>query len=281
MASDTATLDQPSGHAPKAARRERQWGIRLIEGAYVMLLGLLTVKLIYALITPLPSPETIPVAAGGPTRAVDLTVLSRFDPFIGVVPPPTTTTYTEARETQLNLKLLGVVYTEEGAQASATIRSERGEQRPYFVGDRVADRVTIRDILPEQVILLRNGVAETLSLENREPAQRNEPSSGAMRSGAPTSPVAAAGTLAEAVQLRPGRNGGLALYPGTNPTLFEASGLIAGDRLISVDGRGFSELVGKDPAAIADMLLGRPVTLSIERAGQPLDIRVDLTEYLP
>ncbi|MEM9421230.1 MAG: type II secretion system protein N [Pseudomonadota bacterium] len=288
----TPPLTAPGIKAASATRRRNQTdrsgsktSIRLIEGAYVMLLGFLMTKLIYVLLTPLATPETLPSGVGPGPAPVDLSLLSRFDPFIGVVVPAQQPTYVAAQETKLNLKLVGVTYVDENGRTSATIEADSGDQRPYFEGDAISDGVTIRDILPEQVILLRNGVAETLSLEGRDPEaagarspvhspQRGQAGIRTAASGS-GSPVAF-GDLSAFVQLRP-EAGGIGLYPGASPDAFARVGLKAGDVLVAVNGNPVSTALTQRPGSIVNMLTAGPARFTVERDGNPIELSIDPT----
>ncbi len=279
------------GRRPPRRPKGSQVGIRLVEGAYVMLLGFLATKLIYILLTPLASPETLPSGRGPGPAPVDLTLLSRFDPFVGVVKPTQKPTYVAAQETKLDLKLVGVTYVDEDGRATATIEKSGGDQRPYFIGDAVVNGVTIRDILPEQVILSRNGIAETLSLEGRDPqaAGARTPVRAptddrpgirtAASSGAGGNAPGAFDNITQFVQLRPAA-GGLALYPGSQPDAFRQAGLRDGDILVAVNGQPVASLLTQNPAGLAERLMSGPTRVTVERGGNPVELSIDPTRIV-
>lgn len=250
-------------------------GLRLVEAAYVILLGFLFTRLVYGLLTPLEGPRPVAPTAIAP-RAVDLTVFSRFDPFMGRAPAIASPTV-QAVETRLNLRLVGTFVT--AGRASATIVTEDGRQQAYAIGDEVGAGVTVTDILTDQVLLSRGGAPETLSLEGRDvvpvapPAGPAPSVPGASALGAA---VSAAGALDIVRIENDGSGRGVVLRAGSNPQLFEISGLIDGDRLLAVDGVPISPS-GAELSALPSKLARGTVSLSIERDGVPLQIVLDQT----
>ncbi|WOI54366.1 type II secretion system protein N [Parvularcula sp. LCG005] len=287
----TSTSQAPDseGSAIKATRRQREsafdsaLAIRLVEGCYVALLGFLTIQLIFTLFEPLTIPSGRTFARGDQPIA-DLTVMSSFDPFIGYAPQTTEVEdYTPAAETMLNIKLVGTYVI--GDEPSATIATESNGQRLFFVGDTISSGVTVRDILSDQVILNRNGITETLSLENRAPVAR-QTSSGPRTAPTPGStgsrPPAGDSVLSSYVQVGPAPGTqGLVLSAGTNPMFFEAAGLIDGDILLNINGQPVSSNPAQVMGSMATMLSRGPVTATISRHGEEFDIVLDPSGLLP
>jgi hypothetical protein len=69
-----------------------------------------------------------------------------------------------APKTQLQLTLRGVATSERGAEARAIIAEPNGKERKYGIGEAVPGGAEVAEILPDRVILVRNGRPETLPL---------------------------------------------------------------------------------------------------------------------
>ncbi len=268
VADDDETVSRQVPSRRKNTPLQRRLGVRLVEGAYVMVLGFLAVQLIYTLLTPVPRPTVTDPRTGG-QDVIDLSVLGRFDPFIGSAPAVSAATSARVEETQLDLKLVGVYAADE--QSSAVIRTRDGKQRPYFIGDEIVRGVTLEEVRANQVILRRGGVSEGLSLEGREGFDSVE-------AGSPTAPLVAAAPSALDDYLRvmaPEDEQGLVLFAGQNPTFFQASGLLDGDRLLAINGIAVNNSVEETLSVLTRQMAQGTVTLTVERRGTPVDIRVD------
>lgn len=66
----------------------------------------------------------------------------------------------------LNLKLTGVVASDRGGFALISVSGQ--PQTPFFVGEVVVSNAVLDAVLEDRVILLRNGVRESLLLENAD-----------------------------------------------------------------------------------------------------------------
>lgn len=248
--------------------------VRLIEAAYVILLGILITQLVYTLITPLQRPND-QVANVDARPPADVTIFNRYDPFVGNTPVVTDVIQEAVEETTLNLRLVGTFVS--GDNSSATIRTDNGAQRPYYIGETVIAGVTIRDVLPDQVILNRNGVSETLSLEGREGLRQAREQNQASQSEAVANTLSNAplfSSLSAFVTVRPMRNGNVALYPGSQPQFFVQAGLEPGDELVSINGQSLATLAGSVDG-LAPLGQGGTIRLSILRNGQPMDISLN------
>ncbi|WP_370337733.1 type II secretion system protein N [Parvularcula marina] len=250
----------------------------VVTGGLVVLLAVLFVRLVYSLMTPLPHPPATPPAIAESGPQTDLTIFSRFDPFEGNVPAPEAAPIETAEETRLNLKLFGTFL---GDTPSAIVQGTDNRQGVYFLGDEITSGVKIREIRPNQILLDRRGALETLTLENRDAG----PSGGAMRGTAPRLPggvdAGTLGELADIVRIQPGPDGrGFLLYAGRKPELFAASGLQDGDNLISIDGERLHGNMSR-LSSLPILLASEPVIVTVERAGTPLEVEIDLTGLTP
>ena len=73
------------------------------------------------------------------------------------------------RETQLQIKLLGVFFLTDQKNASyAIIEADDKSQKKYRPGDELSGGITLQSIAKEQVILLRNHQRESLSMDREK-----------------------------------------------------------------------------------------------------------------
>lgn len=275
----SATLDTgttalvPSRRRMSGSLFESRMAVWGVEAVYVCLLGFLFGKLIWTIFAPLGTPSVMPAPAELGSGA-DLSILQTSNPF-GVV-APVEVSYAEAEETRLNLKLVGTFVS--GAQTSATVQGENGRQKLYFVGDEVANGTTIRDVLPDRVILSRSGVTETLSLEGRERmAQAVPPARQATRQ---PSASASGGTdlLARYVNVQPNPNGaGFAVSAGANRAIFQAAGFQNGDVVVAANGRQLPADLAQAKATLIRHVGRGPVVLTVNRGGMMIDLALDPT----
>lgn len=66
----------------------------------------------------------------------------------------------------LNLKLTGVIASDRGGFALISVNGQ--PQAPFFVGETVIDNTVLDAVLADRVILLRNGIKESLLLDTDE-----------------------------------------------------------------------------------------------------------------
>lgn len=298
IAKRQARAARPAMAGPRPAQKGATvFGIgarRLVEVAYVVLLGFLLVRLVYVIVTPIEAPP-VPAATSGPAAIdADVSVFSRFDPFGSAGPAaPTEESYAGAAETTLDLSLVGNSFG--GGLKTATIELPDGRQKAFAVGDEVVGGVTLRDVLPNQAILNRNGLNETLTLKDRSGERssgRRDPRDLPRNRGyvppppqpvtpAITSPGQALDLLSRSMNFAPieggdASAGGFALAPGSDPALFQRSGFVSGDIVLAVDGMPAPQDPERLLELMADLPPGRPFTVTVERDGVPLDVPVDL-----
>lgn len=197
--------------------------------------------------------------------------------------PPTT----DAPETTLPLELRGTLATDSEDNALAIIADGR-EEKLYKIGDTIRAGVTLRSVEREQVILNRNGIAESLKL----PRPEETASSPTVRRAQPTirratnSPSVAqrltenAAQLTQIISPRPyyvgGQQRGYRLYPGTDRQKFAKLGLRPGDVVTAING---TPLNNPTQGARIFSSLGdaQSVTLTLERGGQEQTMTIDTT----
>lgn len=71
---------------------------------------------------------------------------------------------TKAPETNLNLKLIGVLFDRESQDGYAIISESGKPQKTFHKGDKVSSNATLYAVEPNRVILMRNGRHEALTL---------------------------------------------------------------------------------------------------------------------
>lgn len=204
-------------------------------------------------------------------------------------------------ETQLKLMLRGIAY---GAHPSAVI-DESGHQTAYAKGDTLTSHnAQVADIFPDYVLLRYQGRLERLSLrDNESDSLLAKISSGTAvpktqavgdTSSAVQTPTDGADTLLDSVRqiltrdpqklfnylrLKPiqkeGSGYGWEVSPGADRTLFDASGLQAGDIAVALNGQ---QLADRRQAMTAMMQLTTmsSFTLTILRNGEQHDITISL-----
>lgn len=112
-----------------------------------------------------PRPLPSMLNASGVSRSVsaDRTLLVRVNPFatdrVEAIP--------EVPETQLNLQLVGLMMSTEAPLGSAIIRTPDNQTAGYSPGEEILPGVTLDRVLSDRVILIRNGVSETLMRNGR------------------------------------------------------------------------------------------------------------------
>lgn len=121
------------------------------------------------------NPDSFVADSNSGTKAeVDIARLKSLTPFgnpAATAPvPEVAVDTTQAADTQLNLILKGLFYSNDEKMASAIIATN-DQQKAFFVGDTLpaGNNVTLAKILPDRVIISNNGKPETLWLFKDDP----------------------------------------------------------------------------------------------------------------
>jgi general secretion pathway protein C len=177
-----------------------------------------------------------------------------------------TATAGEAVVSDLDLVLAGTRVDAASGRGSAIIAAGDGVQQSFAVGDEVIPGVRLVAVAFDSITLARDGVNETLFLDQ---------SSGPV----PVVPAGDAGTrprlladLALVPRLEGTRITGFILNPKGSGQAFAAAGLRAGDVLVAVDGQSVAQV--RDPAVLAQRLDGGGAQVTIERGGKPITFKV-------
>lgn len=203
------------------------------------------------LVSPVPNAASQPVTKGKPPPASqqDFQQLAQWQLF-GAPQQTSAPTPAQAPPTRLDLNLGGIVYRTGNAAPLALIAAGQQPETVYRIGDTVAG-ARIHKILPDRVLLTRNGHLETLQLPR---SSDTLPANAASDSGNPAASdrrvINATGlasklrrdpaTLQDLANATPywrdGRFVGLRLAPGPNRRLLNRLGLRPGDVLVALDG---------------------------------------------
>lgn len=207
----------------------------------------------------------------------------------------------DAPDTNLRLKLRGIVAMELEQDSRALIEANKRKLESYAVGMTISGGAELHSILPDRVLLKRGGRLETLRLEkdklaNNEVVTRvsNRPTD---RRGAGSAPrIIDSETAAKLSSIRtellndpskasqylrvqPARANGMMkgyrIYPGRKRELFKEAGLRPGDIVTSVNGVALDD-PGKGFQLLGDLSSAQQLNLQIERGGQLQTVNVNL-----
>ncbi|MCZ0753573.1 GspC family type II secretion system variant ExeC [Aeromonas enteropelogenes] len=188
-----------------------------------------------------------------------------------------------APRTQLNAQLNGVLASSDPARSIAIIAIS-GRQNSYGVGDMIdGTQAKIRQIFADRVIIAHNGRDETLMLDGEEygkPLPTPE-KPGSTLTDLRQELMANPGKITDYLNVSPvqvdGRMTGYRLNPGSNPALFNQSGLQANDLAIAINGLDLRDNM-QAMQAMQQMAGATEMTVTIERQGEQLDVYVSLAE---
>lgn len=275
------------------------WPFRLfIELLLVALTAILFAKIIWLMLAPQAAvsnatqrPLPSPFIQSQASQVGDRSLLMATNPFeaTGIVE------VTEAPETQLNLRLAGLIMSTAEGGGSAQITTPDNRTQRFVTGDEVISGVVLEQIMSNRVILNRNGNNETLMLGGRG-AGLSVISDGTLATEVPREPndaslagpapellegrISDPGALFQSVRLAPVRRNdelyGYALNAsGSQDTLKNAS-LQQGDILLEVNGARVSELDFSE--VIDEVGQNQTAMLQIERAGNVQTVRLRFDE---
>ncbi len=172
-----ASLLEAGGSPPEYLRRLQRYLPTAASIVLVVVIAYILADLTWRL-APLPADEPggAPVSAPGEIaengERVDVDALIAANPFGEADPDDEPDAENgdldldaiDAPETQLNLKLRGVIATGSPTQARAIIATEDDGDKSYAIGDEIASGASLRAVYPDRVILERGGDLEMLQL---------------------------------------------------------------------------------------------------------------------
>lgn len=213
-------------------------------------------------------------ASAQPRRAVMPVILTETDPFhrASVTVSGHSAAAAQAPETMLNLQLFGIRAGRDAGPGSAIVATPDNVQGVFTVGQEIMPGVRLEQILPDRIVIRRNGVTETLSFDRTSTLQAVAVSLPAAPTSTDEEPLRRLDvdmkTLARALRFTPTERGGargLLLEGSADPSVLDQTGLAPGDFLLSVNGTPVSDLGALTALAATGALR---LTLEIERKGQ-------------
>jgi general secretion pathway protein C len=205
---------------------------------------------------------------------------------------PVIATSVDAPETRLNLKLRGTIAADDPAMAHAIIAEGNGQDEVYFLNDKVAGGAVLHEVHADRVILNRAGAFETLRLpklseslgsqasfnttvSNRLPS--GFPSGGSVQQRMPQTASSFTDILRPQPYMPNGEMKGYRIYPGRDRRKFASLGFRPGDLVTEVNGQLLNNLQS-GMETFQKLGAASQLTITIERAGQPMVISIDRNE---
>lgn len=191
----------------------------------------------------------------------------------------------EIKQTRLNVKLTGVIYT---PQSSVAVIESGRETFVLKEGEALRQGVTVEQVQPDFVVLNNRGGLERLMLEESELPGRSVESKGnaslnlaqsadlqKIRDEVRKSPLALNRYVRFRMLKGNGQVNAIQVWPRRERQLFESLGFKNGDKILQVDGVAVSTLAG-DPQQMQKLLQKSRFDLQIERSGQQQSLSVVL-----
>lgn len=231
-----------------------------LDAAFILLCAWLLARLFWAVLSPaafVDVPVNNRVASSGSTQSAGFTanpaIFRSFNPFNRQLGGEVAPVEEDAPETTLNLSIRSLFVSDDAEQSFVRIHTPDNEVRRYREGEAVVSGVTIERIESDRVILLRNGVRETLLLNERNALGAVESAPSAASSPQQTAPGTHNVTADEwsfetfyrDVTIRrvaqPDQSTVLQIQGTTNTEMLARVGLRVNDKLISVNGYDMSD----------------------------------------
>ncbi len=270
---------------------------RLFEVGLAIVIGLMLARLVWLIASPGPAvadlrDRPLPQMAMSQSESIktDRTLLVQTNPFASDV----ALIVEDAPETQLNLRLIGIITSTDEAGGSARIVTANNAAQSFRPGDTIQQGVVLERILQDRVVLTRNGVNEILMQEGRsaglsvisDGSQTSDPDSVTLTdrpstedSSSVTGKVSSAATLMNGIRPVPVQRDGelfgyeLVARGGSNLTDI---GLRNGDILTAINGRAVSEV---DFSRIqSEIGNSRIADLTVDRDGTSVSVRLEFVE---
>ena len=183
-----------------------------------------------------------------------------------------------------NVTLVGTLATQNPANGFAIMAATAGA-KVYKVGDDV-DGAALHAVYANRVTLERGGNFETVLLRRFEPASTDAArvQRTAMTAAIPA-PESGPQHLGDVIQADPSTDDasdkllGFRIRPGNARSAFFHAGLRPGDLITGVNGTPLTDQNrNSSQAAMASLLASGSATVSIMRAGKPLEVSLDLEQ---
>ncbi|GIX22729.1 MAG: type II secretion system protein GspC [Gammaproteobacteria bacterium] len=297
--------------------RLHRWAPVLLSVVFVLLLAWQLTQIIWRLtgatapVVPPPPPAALDAPSAGPhSQALALAQRIAERHLFGEAPAVADSGPVDAPETQLNLKLIGVLALGED-EGVALIASGNDEEKIYKVGDRLPGNAVLKAVYLDRVLLETARGLETLKLPKDEPlidfaasgantpagepayepppspmtgapppqsaapAPRRAPDLAAYRREFIRDPQAITRIARITPEERDGRFVGYRVSPNEPHPLFDALGLQDGDVITGVNGVQF-ERPEDGLRVLRDLMHARSVEVTVLRNGETLTFRHDL-----
>lgn len=275
---------------------------------FTVLLGLELAKIIWTIV-PAPEqglwvprpPQTVSSNANATKTTIDIAALNAAKLFgdFQVQAAASQANTEDAPDTNLSLKLRGIVAMEEEQLSRALIEADNGKLKSYALNMDLPGGASLHAIYPDRVLLKRGGRLETLRLEKEAyktatQDTRNQRRLSASGSSAPQ--ILGSDTAAKLSSIReellndpskasqylrvqPARNNGALkgyrIYPGRNRELFKQAGLRPGDIVTAINGSTLDD-PSKSLQLLGELSQTQQLNLQIERGGQIHTVNVNL-----
>ncbi len=265
-------LKRLAGKVPVARR------VAVVEVAFVLALAALSADLLWTVFAPstYASQSTVSIVAEGASEAyakrANIALLTTTDLFHREqVPGGAASRIVNAPATQLNLQLFGVRFGGTNLGDSAIIRTPDNSQDVYRVGEEVMDGVRLERVLQDRIIIRRNGIAESLFLDEEQRlrvAALNQAQVAANSADRVQQFDGEVGVLFSNLFLLPRDTGsGVIIRQRGEGGVLERAGLSNGDILIAINGTPVNDV--DTLGVLASSLRGTSeIELTLERNGR-------------
>ena len=190
-------------------------------------------------------------------------------------------------ETNLSLLLIGTIKDNNNKLSMAIIVNDQKEEKIYEINDEILPDIILHSIHPDQIVLRRNGILESLKLPKNKNddiflINNNRTDNKTNSTFNNRSPMALQTDIADLLKPTPyfenGKQKGYKIYPGGNSQQLGNFDLINGDLVTHIN-----ELPLDDPLLamkmFQDMKMTRQLSLTIERNKQQTDVVINLNQF--
>jgi general secretion pathway protein C len=201
----------------------------------------------------------------------------------GLDTPAPDSVSTSAPKSRLNAQLTGIMASSIASRSLAII-ARNGQQQSYVIGDVIQGTdARIDNILPDRVLITRQGQQEALYLDENT---ANSPAAPAITANQSLPDVRQKllknpGQLMDYLTITPVKENnqlkGYRLNPGRDPAIFAQLGLQANDLAISINGLDLRNNV-EAMQAMQQLSHQTEMNISVERNGETQDIYVNLAQ---
>ncbi len=200
----------------------------------------------------------------------------------GVAPPAAENIQTSAPKSRLNVQLTGIMASSIASRSIAII-ARNNIQQSYVIDEVIqgTDARIVR-ILPDRVIISRQGLQEVLFLDENAAANENVASPArndisGLRQNILKNPARLPDYLSITPVMENDKLKGYRLNPGKNPEFFNQSGLQANDLAISINGLDLRDK-GDAVMAMQQLTHQTEMNITVERNGAEQDVYINLAQ---